>query len=112
MDAIFLAKVDNLLLGKAGVVLNLVDGGDHSGVREELLEIPLAVLFFFLMVTNELLNKGETKRRRKTYVADTNRLGLAGRKSGLHLFPPIDVVVVVDDISLAVGQSRELIVVA
>lgn len=63
MDAVFLAKVDNLLLWKARVVLNLVDGGNHSGVGEELFEISLAVLFLF-MVTNELLNKGETKRRK------------------------------------------------
>lgn len=48
VDAIVLAKVDNLLLGKAGVVLNLVDGGDHGGVGEELLEISLAVLFLVL----------------------------------------------------------------
>lgn len=49
MDALFLAKVDNLLLGEAGVVFNLVDGRDHGGVGEELFEISLAVLF--LMVT-------------------------------------------------------------
>lgn len=55
MDALFLAEIDNLLLGKAGVVFNLVDGGDHGGAGEELLEIPLAVLLFFCMVTNELL---------------------------------------------------------
>lgn len=57
-----------------------------------------------------MLKKSEN--RKKTYVADTNRLGLAGRKSGLHLFPAVDVVVVANDISLAVGQSRELVVVA
>lgn len=50
MDALFLAEIDNLLLGQAGVVLNLVDGGDNGGVREKLLEILLAVLHHVIML--------------------------------------------------------------
>lgn len=36
VDALLLAEVYNLLLGKCRVVLNLVDGGDDGGVWEEL----------------------------------------------------------------------------
>jgi hypothetical protein len=42
------------------VVLNLVDSGDHGGIGEELLEIPLAVLFHgkrFLNVRQVLESK-------------------------------------------------------
>lgn len=48
----------------------------------------------------------------KTYVADANGLGLACLEDGLHLLPAVDVVVVPDDVSLAAGQRRELVVVA
>lgn len=44
VDALLLAEVDNLLLGKAGVVLDLVDGGDDGGMRQKLLKVSLAVL--------------------------------------------------------------------
>lgn len=44
VDALFLAQVDNLLLGQARVVLDLVDGGDDGGVGEKLLEVLDAVL--------------------------------------------------------------------
>jgi hypothetical protein len=44
VDALLLAEVDDLLLGKGGVVLDLVDGGDDGGVGEELLEVAFAVL--------------------------------------------------------------------
>ena len=44
VDALLLAQVDNLLLGKTGVVLDLVNGGDDSGVRQKLLKVLLAVL--------------------------------------------------------------------
>lgn len=46
MDALVAAEVDNLLLRQAGVVLDLVDGGDDGAPREELLEVFFAVLFF------------------------------------------------------------------
>lgn len=39
----------------------------------------------------------------ETYVADAYGLGLARCEGGLHLLPAVDVVVVVDDISLAAG---------
>lgn len=45
MDALLLAKVDNLLLGQLRVVLDLVDGWDDGGVGEEFFEVALAVLF-------------------------------------------------------------------
>lgn len=45
VDALLLAKVDNVLLGKLRVVLDLVDGWDDGGVREEFFEVTLAVLF-------------------------------------------------------------------
>ncbi len=44
VDALLLAEVVDLLLGQLRVVLDLVDGRDHRGVRQELLEILLAVL--------------------------------------------------------------------
>lgn len=44
MNALLLAEVDNLLLRKTGMVLDLVDGGDDSGMRQKLLEVLLAVL--------------------------------------------------------------------
>lgn len=47
----------------------------------------------------------------KTYVADANGLGLARLEGCLHLFPAIGMVVVPDNVSLAVGQGRELVVV-
>lgn len=45
MNALLLAEVDNLLLRETGVVLDLVDGGDDSGMRQKLLEVLLAVLY-------------------------------------------------------------------
>lgn len=45
VNTVFSAEINNLLLGEAGMVLNLVDGGDNGGVREELFEVCLAVLF-------------------------------------------------------------------
>lgn len=44
MDTLLLAEVDDLLLGKFGVVLDLVNGGNDGGVRQKLLEVLLAVL--------------------------------------------------------------------
>lgn len=45
VDALVLAKVDDLLLGKAGVVLDLIDGRDDLGMGEKLLEVSHAVLY-------------------------------------------------------------------
>ena len=45
MNPLLLTKVDNLLLGQLRVVLDLVDGGDDGGVREEFFEVAFAVLF-------------------------------------------------------------------
>lgn len=47
-----------------------------------------------------------------TYVADANALGLAGGGQGLHLLPAVDVVPVTEDVTRAVGQGREAVVVA
>lgn len=44
MNAFFLTKIDNLLLGKIRVVLDLVNGGKDGGVRQKLLKVLLAVL--------------------------------------------------------------------
>lgn len=44
MNALLVAQVDDLLLRKAGVVLDLVDSGDDLCVREKLFEIFFAVL--------------------------------------------------------------------
>lgn len=44
VDALFTAEIDNLLLGKAGVVLDLVDGRDNLGHGEKLLKVLFAVL--------------------------------------------------------------------
>lgn len=51
MNPVLPAEVNNLLLGEAGVVLNLVDSGDNGGVWDELLEVFLAVLFRFVRQT-------------------------------------------------------------
>lgn len=44
VNTFLLAEVDNLLLRKLRVVLNLVNGGDDGGVRQKLLKVSLAVL--------------------------------------------------------------------
>lgn len=44
VDALLPAKVDNLLLRQRRVVLDLVDGGHDGAVREQLLQVALAVL--------------------------------------------------------------------
>lgn len=44
VDALVVAKVDNFLLRKRGMILDLVDGWDSLGLGEQLLEILLAVL--------------------------------------------------------------------
>lgn len=52
------------------------------------------------------------KSRSKAYVADTNGLGLASSEEFLHLLPSIDMVVVVDDIPLTVGQLGEPVIIS
>lgn len=44
MDALCVAHVDDFLLGKTGVVLDLVDGRGDGGHGEELLQVLFAVL--------------------------------------------------------------------
>lgn len=44
VDALGGAEVDDFLLRQAGVVLDLVDGGDDAAAGEQLLEVFLAVL--------------------------------------------------------------------
>lgn len=48
----------------------------------------------------------------KTYVADTNTADLARGEESLHLLPRVRVLPVVDDVALAVGERRELVVIA
>ena len=105
VDALLLAVVDNLLLGQAGVVLNLVDGGNDGGVGQKLLEVLDAVLQRCVSLRRDLLARGTA------YVADTNGLGLAGGDKLLHLLPGVDVVVGADDVSRAIGVGRELVMV-
>lgn len=45
MDALLLAQVDNLLLRKSRVILDLVDSRDNLGLGQQLLKVLLAVLF-------------------------------------------------------------------
>lgn len=105
VDALLLAVVDNLLLGQAGVVLNLVDGGDDGGVGQKLLEVLDAVLQRCVSLRRDLL------ARAAAYVADADGLGLAGGDKLLHLLPGVDVVVGADDVSRAIGVGGELVVV-
>lgn len=44
MNALFFTEVDNLLLRQRGVVFDLVHRGDNCGMRQQLLEIRLAVV--------------------------------------------------------------------
>lgn len=52
VDALLLAEVDELLLGKLRVVLDLVDGRNGGGVGQELLKPGLAVLFYRCVVVS------------------------------------------------------------
>ena len=84
VNALLVAEVDGLLLGETGVVLNLVDGWDHVGVGEKLLEIGSAV------------------------VANTNRLGLAAPDQLLHTLPGGDVGVVQMQVTRAIWEGRDV----
>jgi hypothetical protein len=108
VNALLVAQVDNLLLGKTGVVLNLVDGGNNGSVGEKLLEILDAVLHPETQRVSENHNKEVAD---SSYVADTNALGLASGNKLLHLLPGVDVVVVMDNVSRAIGLGGELVVV-
>lgn len=44
VDALLFAEVDNLLLGKRGVILDLVDSWDNSCVGQQLLQESQAVV--------------------------------------------------------------------
>lgn len=44
VNAFLITKINNLLLRKSWVVLNLVDGWDHSGMGQKLLQVSFAVL--------------------------------------------------------------------
>lgn len=84
VNALFFAKVDNLLLWEGRVVLDLVDGRDNGRLRQQFLEVLLAV------------------------VGDTNGLDLAGADELLHALPGGDVGVgVVDVAGDAVGEFGE-----
>ena len=84
MNTLFFAKVDNLLLRERRVVLDLVDGWHDGRLRQEFLEVLLAV------------------------VGDTNRLDLAGAYQLLHALPGGDVRVRVVDVARdAVGEFGE-----
>lgn len=106
VDTLFVAEVDNLLLGQRGMVLDLVDGGDDLGLGEELLKVSLAVLQQVLAI-GVCISGGNA-----TYVADADTLDLASLGELFHLLPGFDVVPVTQDIAGAVRESRELVVIA
>lgn len=84
MNTLFFAKVDNFLLREGRVVLDLVNGRDDGRLRQEFLEVLLAV------------------------VGDTDGLDLAGAHELLHALPGGDVGVgVVDVAGDAVGEFGE-----
>lgn len=110
MNTLGVAKVDDFLLWKAGVVFDLVDGWDGGGHCEELLEVSLAILlhvslFFLSSYLTRLVYTGET------YIANADATDFAGRESP-HLLPGFGVVPVAEDVALAVGEGRELFVVS
>lgn len=88
MNALLLAEVDRLLLGKAGVVLNLVDSRDHGGLGEELLKVGPAV------------------------VANTDGLGLSASDKLLHILPGVDMGVVEVQVAGAVRKGGNIGVVS
>lgn len=83
VDALGLAEVNNLLLGQGGVVLDLVDGRDDSGLGKEFLQVLDAV------------------------VGDADGADLPGTDELLHALPGGDVAVVMDDVPRAIGQLGE-----
>jgi hypothetical protein len=110
VDALFLAKVDNLLLRERRVVLDLVDGGNDGGVGEELFKVALAVLFtrgkeVRCGSIDEGWGEGETN------VGNADGPGFARLEQLLHLLPSVDVVVAADDVTLAIGEFGEAVVV-
>lgn len=48
----------------------------------------------------------------RTHVADANGLDFAGGREGLHLLPGLEVIPVVNYVSLTVGVRRELVVIS
>jgi hypothetical protein len=97
VDALFLAQVHDLLLRQRRVVLDLVHCRDDGGFWEQLLQVLFAVL------SGEFSSAEHAPRRKRTHVADTDRLCLAGRWQRLHLLPRVHMVVRADDVSRAVG---------
>lgn len=87
VNAVLVAEVDNLLLGERGVVLDLVDGGNNGGLGQELLEVL------------------------DTVVGDTDGLDLAGASELLHALPGGHMGVIVDDITGAIFELGEEVVV-
>lgn len=88
VNALLLAEVNSLLLGKAGVVLNLVDGRNHGGLGEEFLKVGPAV------------------------VADTDGLGLSAADKLLHILPSVDMGVVEVQVAGTVGKGGDVGVVS
>lgn len=110
MNSLFLAKVDDLLLGKTGVVLDLVDGWDDCGVGEELFKVELGVLFFLFSNGNSG-EEGKGGGGGGVYVGNTDGLCLASLQQRLHLFPGINMVVPLDDVAAPVRFGGEPVVV-
>ena len=88
VNALLLAEVNSLLLGQAGVVLNLVDGWNHGGLGEELLKVGPAV------------------------VADTDGLGLSATDKLLHILPGVDMGVVEVQVAGTVREGGDVGVVS
>lgn len=87
VDAGLVAEVDNLLLGKRGVVLDLVGSGNDSSLGQEFLEV------------------------RDTVVGDTDGLDLAGTDELLHALPGSNVGVAVINVSRAIRELGKDVVV-
>ena len=83
VNAGLVAEVDSILLGKRGVVLDLVDGGNNGGLGQQLLEVL------------------------DTVVGDTDGLDLAGANELLHALPGGHMGVIVDDITRAIFELGE-----
>ncbi len=107
---LFIAEIDDLLLGKRRVVLNLVNGRNYLSVRQQLLEVTLAVLSRIAVSFSGAHLSANFQGN--PYVRDANCLRFAGLHELLHQCPAINMVVVPDDISRAVGKLREFIVVS
>lgn len=83
MDALLLAEIDNLLLRKAWVVLDLVDCRHDGSMWQELLQVSLAV------------------------IGDTDSFDFPGAHQLLHVLPGIDVGAIEPEITRPICELWE-----